>query len=126
MATKVRIGIIGDYNPDNPTHLATNEGIQHAAEILTECTFESSWLPTDQRHQFGEYQGLLCSPGSPYRSLESALLGIKCAREQMIPFLGTCGVRSIWCWNMREMRWEFARPHTQSLTRTRPACSSLR
>jgi len=91
MGKKARIGVIGDYNPDNPTHLATNEAIQHAAEILAECSFECIWLPTDQRHQFDEYQGLLCSPGSPYRSLESALLGIQCAREQMIPFLGTCG-----------------------------------
>ena len=89
--TKTRIGIIGDYNPDNPTHVATNEAIHHAAELLGECSFESSWLSTDQRQTFGEYQGLLCSPGSPYRSLEGALLGIQCAREQVIPFLGTCG-----------------------------------
>lgn len=91
MRAKKRIGIIGDYSPDNPTHVATNEGIQHAAEFVAGCTFECSWLPTDQQHQFGEYQGLLCSPGSPYRSLEGALLGIQCAREQLVPFLGTCG-----------------------------------
>ena len=91
MATTTRIGIIGDYNPGNPTHVATNEGIQHAAQLLGEWSFESSWLSTDQRQQFGEYQGLLCSPGSPYRSLEGALLGIQYAREQKIPFLGTCG-----------------------------------
>jgi CTP synthase (UTP-ammonia lyase) len=89
--TKTKIGIMGDYNPDNPTHVATNEAIDHAAELLRECSFESSWLPTDQRQEFGEYQGLLCSPGSPYRSLEGALLGIQYAREQKIPFLGTCG-----------------------------------
>ena len=91
MATKAKIGIIGDYNPDNPTHVATNEAIEHVAELLGECSFESSWLSTDQRQNFGEYQGLLCSPGSPYRSLEGALLGIRYAREQKIPFLGTCG-----------------------------------
>jgi len=91
MTTRARIGIIGDYNPDNPTHVATNEGIEHASEFFTECSFESSWLPTDQRPPFDEYQGLLCSPGSPYRSLEGALRGIQCAREQAIPFLGTCG-----------------------------------
>jgi CTP synthase (UTP-ammonia lyase) len=91
MKTKKRIGILGDYNPDNPTHMATNEGIQHAAELFSECSFESSWLATDQQHQFSEYQGLLCSPGSPYRSLEGTLHGIQCAREQKIPFLGTCG-----------------------------------
>jgi CTP synthase (UTP-ammonia lyase) len=91
MKTKKRIGIIGDYNPDNPTHVATNEGIQHAAEVLGECSFESSWLATDQPQQFDEYQGLLCSPGSPYKSLEGALHGIQYARERKIPFLGTCG-----------------------------------
>jgi CTP synthase (UTP-ammonia lyase) len=91
MKTKKRIGIIGDYNPDNPTHVATNEGIQHAAEVLGECSFESSWLATDQPQEFDEYQGLLCSPGSPYKSLEGALHGIQYAREQKIPFLGTCG-----------------------------------
>jgi CTP synthase (UTP-ammonia lyase) len=88
---KTKIGIIGDYNPDNSTHLATNEAIDHAAELLEECSFESSWLSTDEQQNFREYQGLLCSPGSPYRSLEGALLGIKYAREQRIPFLGTCG-----------------------------------
>ncbi len=91
MRTKKRIGIIGDYNPDNLTHVATNEGIEHAAEVLGGCSFESSWLATDQPQQFDEYQGLLCSPGSPYKSLDGALHGIQYARERKIPFLGTCG-----------------------------------
>lgn len=29
--TVTRIGIIGDFNPKNATHVATNDGIQHAA-----------------------------------------------------------------------------------------------
>jgi CTP synthase (UTP-ammonia lyase) len=91
MKTKKKIGILGDYNPDNPTHVATNEGIRHAAEILGGYSFESSWLATDEPHPFDEYQGLLCSPGSPYKSLEGALHGIQYARERKIPFLGTCG-----------------------------------
>ncbi len=91
MTTKLRIGIIGDYNPDNPTHIATNDGLKHAIGALPEHSFEVKWLPTDQPHPFSDYQGLLCSPGSPYRSLEGALLGIQCARERQIPFLGTCG-----------------------------------
>jgi CTP synthase (UTP-ammonia lyase) len=91
MRTKTRIGIIGDYTPDNPTHMATNEGIQHAAELLGGCSFETSWLATDQPQLFHEYHGLLCSPGSPYKSLPGALDGIQYAREQKIPFLGTCG-----------------------------------
>jgi CTP synthase (UTP-ammonia lyase) len=91
MTNKIKLGIIGDYNADNPTHIATNEGIQHAVEALQMHSPEVTWLPTDQSHSFSDFQGLFCSPGSPYRSLEGALLGIQCAREKRISFLGTCG-----------------------------------
>ena len=90
MTAPQKIGIIGDFNSDNPTHIATNLGIQHAAEILG-MPFHTVWLATDQPHDFSEFQGLFCSPGSPYRSLEGALAGIRYAREHSIPFLGTCG-----------------------------------
>jgi CTP synthase (UTP-ammonia lyase) len=91
MTNTIEIGIIGDYDPSNPTHVATNEGIAHAAEFLPSHTVSAIWLPTDQRHRFDDFQGLICSPGSPYKSLEGALRGIQCARENTIPFLGTCG-----------------------------------
>jgi CTP synthase (UTP-ammonia lyase) len=91
MASQIRIGIIGDYYPNNPTHIATNEGIDHATEMFAAHSFEVTWLATDQSHPLGDYHGLLCSPGSPYKSLEGALLGIQCAREKHIPLLGTCG-----------------------------------
>ncbi len=90
MRTATRIGIIGDFNGDNPTHIATNNGIQHAAEVLGK-PFEAVWLPTDRAQEFGRFQGLLCSPGSPYKSLDGALTGIRYARENNIPFIGTCG-----------------------------------
>jgi CTP synthase (UTP-ammonia lyase) len=91
MTDQIRIGIIGDYDPNNPTHVATNEGITHAATALKQCGVETTWLPTDQSHSFREFHGLLCSPGSPYTSLEGALLAIQYAREEEVPFLGTCG-----------------------------------
>ena len=91
MTNTIAIVIIGDYDPGNPTHVATNEGIAHAAEFLPSHTVKAIWLPTDQRHRFDDFQGLICSPGSPYKSLEGALRGIQCARENTIPFLGTCG-----------------------------------
>jgi CTP synthase (UTP-ammonia lyase) len=90
MANPLRIGIIGDFNPENPTHHATNQGLEHAAEAL-DRPFESVWLPTAQAHDFGQFHGLFCSPGSPYRSFDGALLAIRFARENNIPFLGTCG-----------------------------------
>jgi CTP synthase (UTP-ammonia lyase) len=90
MATATRIGIIGDFNAGNATHVATNDGIQHAAKKLGR-PFEAQWLPTDEPHDFSRFQGLLCSPGSPYKSLEGALTAIRFAREHGVPFLGTCG-----------------------------------
>jgi CTP synthase (UTP-ammonia lyase) len=85
-----RIGIIGDFNPGNPTHVFTNHGIEHAAEVLVK-PIEAVWLPTDLPAEYGEYQGLFGSPGSPYMSFDGALTGIRYARENKIPFIGTCG-----------------------------------
>src|ERR1039458_4549578 len=90
MTTALRIGIIGDFRANNPTHVATINGIQHAAGILGE-PIETVWLPTDQPQEFGRFHGLLGSPGSPYRSMEGALAGIRYARENNVPFIGTCG-----------------------------------
>src|SRR6202167_2506103 len=86
----LEIGIIGDYNAANPTHVATTNGIQHAAAALGE-SIEAVWLATDQPQEFAKYQGLIGSPGSPYRSFEGALAGIRFARENAVPFIGTCG-----------------------------------
>jgi len=85
-----RIGIIGDFDPRNPTHGCTNDAILHAAELLG-VVIEPVWLPTDEPAHYGTFQGLLGSPGSPYKSFDGALTAIRYARENRIPFLGTCG-----------------------------------
>ncbi len=90
MKRTIKIGIIGDFNAKNVTHVATNDGIAHAGETL-DRRIEAVWLPTDERHDYGEFAGLFCSPGSPYKSLEGALKGIRYARENQVPFMGTCG-----------------------------------
>src|SRR5580704_6957631 len=88
--SSITVGIIGDFNPKNPTHVATDAGIQHAAQLLEERV-HAVWLPTDEPHRYQEFQALIGSPGSPYRSMDGALKGIRYARENGIPFLGTCG-----------------------------------
>jgi CTP synthase (UTP-ammonia lyase) len=90
MAAAARIGIIGDFNAGNPTHVATDCSLQHAADALG-IAIEAVWLPTDEAHDYGKFQGLFCSPGSPYKSLDRALIGIRYAREHRVPFIGTCG-----------------------------------
>jgi hypothetical protein len=42
----LHIGIFGDFRPGNPTHLATNQALEHAAEAASSQVLRSSWLPT--------------------------------------------------------------------------------
>src|SRR5215831_1068059 len=96
VANQITIGIIGDFNPENPTHLKTNSALNDAAGRLG-CDIAVEWLSTldlegaASEELLRRCDGLWCSPGSPYRSLEGALKGIRFAREQGVPFIGTCG-----------------------------------
>jgi len=92
----VRIGILGDFNPEFRSHHATNDSLQHAARKL-EITVEATWLPTPSLLEPGaaaildSYDGLWASPGSPYKSFDGMLKGIEFARVHDRPFLATCG-----------------------------------
>jgi CTP synthase (UTP-ammonia lyase) len=92
----VRIGIIGDFNPEFRSHHATNHSLQHAAAKLS-IKVESQWIPTPSilepqgLKKLESFDGLWASPGSPYKSMEGMLKGIQFARERDWPFLGTCG-----------------------------------
>jgi CTP synthase (UTP-ammonia lyase) len=92
----VRIGILGDFNPEFPSHHATNDSLQHAAHKL-KLEVESYWIPTpslttaDAEKTLETFDGLLASPGSPYKSFDGMLKGIEFARRRDWPFLGTCG-----------------------------------
>jgi CTP synthase (UTP-ammonia lyase) len=95
MTTPVRVGIIGDYNADFLPHQATNAAIQHAADQLN-LNAAVEWLSTpllahDPAPQLRHFDALWCAPGSPYQSMAGALQGIRFAREQGVPFIGTCG-----------------------------------
>jgi CTP synthase (UTP-ammonia lyase) len=39
--------------------------------------------------RLGQFDGLWCSPGSPYNSMAGALEAIRFAREHDVPFVGT-------------------------------------
>ncbi len=92
----VRIGILGDFNPEFRSHHATNDSLQHAARKLA-IEVETRWLPTPSLLEPGataildSYDGFLASPGSPYKSFDGMLKGIEFARVHDRPFLGTCG-----------------------------------
>jgi len=92
----VRIGILGDFNPDFRSHHATNESLQHAAAKLN-LPVESAWISTpsviepDAQRMLESFDGIWAAPGSPYKSFDGMLKGIEFARRRDWPFLGTCG-----------------------------------
>ena len=94
MVQKINVGVIGDYDPDMPNHVATDEALGHAANALS-LSVASSWIPTESLakgsvdNTLQHFHSLLCAPGSPYRSMDGALNGIQFAREMGWPFLGT-------------------------------------
>ncbi len=96
MTDAVRIGILGDFNPEFRSHHATNDALQHAARKL-QLKVESTWVPTptltesDAAAILDPFDALLASPGSPYNSFDGMLKGIEFGRVHDRPFLGTCG-----------------------------------
>jgi CTP synthase (UTP-ammonia lyase) len=89
------IGLIGDYSSSVPAHVAIPQALDLAAGALG-CAARAQWLPTEQLDaglfdRLAEFDALWCVPASPYASMDGALRGIRFAREQGVPFLGTCG-----------------------------------
>ncbi len=91
----LEIGIVGDYDPFNETHLASTEAVEHAARHLG-ADVDVVWIPTvditsaDAR-MLRDADALLIAPGSPYRSMDGALFAITHARVHDVVLLGTCG-----------------------------------
>ncbi len=94
MDQELKVGIIGDYDPHLRYHIATEEALRHAAAGLS-VSLKSSWIPTQSMVEgsiaktLQPFHALWCSPGSPYRSMDGALRGIRFAREKGLPFIGT-------------------------------------
>jgi len=86
-----RIALIGDRNPAIIAHQGIVLSLQGRAG--------ADWLGTEtlpgdvaaMRQRLSGYHGVWCLPGSPYRHMAAALAAIRVAREDGIPFIGTCG-----------------------------------
>jgi CTP synthase (UTP-ammonia lyase) len=91
----IHIALVGDYNSNIIAHKAIPLAIDLAAKnVNVNVCF--SWIPTaslvsNALSILSQYQAIWSVPGSPYKSMEGALNAITFAREQRIPFLGTCG-----------------------------------
>lgn len=94
MNRQIRVGIIGDYDPNRLSHIPTNQALKHAAGVLSASVY-SSWLSTRSLAEgptatsLKEFDALWCAPGSPYENMDGALHAIRFAREEGWPFIGT-------------------------------------
>jgi len=91
----MHIGLIGEYNPQVKAHIAIPRAIELAADDLG-CQFYADWVPTvsldeDTGRRLANYHALWFVPNTPYVSMDGALRGLRYAREQRVPTLGTCG-----------------------------------
>jgi CTP synthase (UTP-ammonia lyase) len=94
MTRSIRIGLIGDYNPEVKAHFAIPRAVALASHTKS-FEAETSWLPTPlleslAKEELSTFNAFWCVPGSPYASMDGALNAIRFAREHKYPFLGTC------------------------------------
>lgn len=91
----IKVLLIGDQSDSVIAHTAIPKALALAAEkVRAEVTHQ--WLATDQITSANSVaskqpNAIWCVPGSPYRSMQGALTAIQYARENNVPFLGTCG-----------------------------------
>lgn len=92
----MHVAIVGDLDPANPNHRATEAALAHSGLRRGTAPLFRWWgtdelLRSDALAEVAGAAGIWCTTGSPYRSLDGALAAIRVAREHAIPFLGTCG-----------------------------------
>jgi CTP synthase (UTP-ammonia lyase) len=90
----LKVGIVGDFSPEYPSQIATNNALMHSSGKLG-VSVEYEWIPTatisKQIDTIKEtYQGFWIGPGVP-DSIDGVLSIIQFARENNVPLLGTCG-----------------------------------
>lgn len=94
MDQKVKIGIIGEFHLDRPSHNATNQALNHAANALS-INLDVAWLPTQplendsQIMKLANFDALWCALGGLYKSKIGTIRAIQFAREKGWPFIGT-------------------------------------
>ena len=89
-----RFALVGDYSAEVTAHIAIPEALAKASEVL-DLELEFEWLNTASlthvNEQLKAFNAVWCVPASPYENMQGALDAIRYARENKLPFLGTCG-----------------------------------
>lgn len=125
----VRIALVGDYDAQVTAHQAIPLALGLAAEAEQVAT-DFVWVPTPHAHDLttlAGFDGIWCVPASPYQDTEGALNAIRYAREQAVPFLGTCGgfQHAVIEYARHQMGWEDAEHAETSPEAKRAVISAL-
>ncbi|UFQ18800.1 MULTISPECIES: CTP synthase C-terminal region-related (seleno)protein [Streptomyces] len=91
--TPARIALVGDRSPNVTAHRRLPRLLEALADD-DRLVLDAYWIGTDDAEEPDAVRGfdaVWVVPGSPYRSEAGALAAIRTAREEGIPFLGTCG-----------------------------------
>ena len=87
-----RIALVGDRSANVRAH-ARIPAVIDALLQRDGIALDAYWIATPDvaACDLGRFDAVWLVPGSPYDSAEGAIAAVRTAREQRIPFLGTCG-----------------------------------
>ena len=92
MSTRLTLALVGERDERKVAHRAIEAALPLVAQTLG-APVDARWLATDaitDASVLRDVHGVWCVPGSPYKSMDGALLAIRHARTSGLPFLGTC------------------------------------
>jgi len=87
-----RIALVGDRSANVRAH-ARIPAVIDALLRRDGIALDPYWVATPDvaACDLGRFDAIWLAPGSPYDSADGAIAAVRTAREQRIPFLGTCG-----------------------------------
>lgn len=91
----IDIALVGDYDPDVIAHRAIPVAIDLASKAVG-VSAAGTWVHTTSltgppETRLARFDALWVVPASPYANTAGVLAAIRYARENGMPFLGTCG-----------------------------------
>lgn len=85
-----RIALVADRSPHVRSHTRV-PGLFDRLRDRDQLDLDVYWVPTGEADEaLKEFDGIWLLPGSPYQDQDGALTAVRIARENGIPFLGTC------------------------------------
>ncbi|MFC9925975.1 hypothetical protein [Streptomyces sp. NPDC127190] len=93
MTNTATVALVGDRSPNVVSHTRVPLLLE-ALAARDRLVLDAYWIPSEDAEADGAVRGfdaVWVLPGSPYRSEAGVLAAVRTAREEGIPFLGTCG-----------------------------------